>query len=276
MTPFNSSVPAPAQLQEPAWWFVFHGHRLLVNLSTPAPHLPFIPTLTEWDIPVKRWQHLGQFEGVHCYSAECEETAVAPAGWQFMGLRQLFGQLPEQWMKVAGRAVQMMAWDRDHQFCGRCGTPTTTATDRAKVCPACDTRAYPRLSPAVIMLVQKEDKLLLAHGSRQPAGMFSVLAGFVEPGETLEETVQREVKEEVGLEVTNIRYFGSQPWPFPNSLMLGFICDYAGGEICLEDNEIEEAGWYTAADVRSGKIFVPPAEISIAGQLIQWFVQQHK
>ena len=153
-------------------------------------------------------------------------------GFQLKGLRETFGQLEEELIWIAGRANQLVDWSRNHQFCGQCGHPTEDKSEeRAKICPACGLVNYPRLSPAVIMAVVRGDRLLLASNKRFKSGFYSVLAGFVEPGETLEECVAREIKEEVGISVKNIRYFGSQPWPFPNSLMVGFLADYAGGEI---------------------------------------------
>ena len=140
--------------------------------------------------------------------------------------------------------------------------------ERAKRCPACGLVNYPRLSPAVIVAVIKGDQILLARNKRFRAPFYSVLAGFVEPGETLEQCVQREIHEEVGLSVKNIRYFGSQPWPFPNSLMIGFVADYAGGEIAVDNSELMEAGWFSAESLP-----VLPSPISIAWQLIDWFAK---
>ena len=170
---------------------------------------------------------------------------------------------------LGGRAVQIVDWDRTHQFCGRCGQETEYANDRGKKCPNCGLSNYPKLSPAIIVSITRDNgnELLLARGSRHPAGFYSVLAGFVEPGETLEMCVRREIKEEVGLDVKNIRYFGSQPWPFPNSLMLAFTCEYAGGEIVMQEDEIADAGWYTPENMPK----VPPP-LSISRALIDNFV----
>src|SRR5262249_6174054 len=155
------------------------------------------------------------------------------AGATFEGLRALYGRLSDEHYAIAGRAAQILVWDQTHRFCGRCGEPTVHApTERAKLCPSCGLLSFPRLSPAVIMLVRRgADEFLLARNRAFADGFFSVLAGFVEPGESLEEAVAREVEEEVGLEVDSIRYFGSQPWPFPHQLMIGFVARYASGEI---------------------------------------------
>lgn len=185
-------------------------------------------------------------------------------------LRSLYGKLPEDLFAIAARAVQIVEWDRTHQFCGHCATPTIQRpTERAKRCPSCQLRQYPKLSPAVIMLIYRGSDLLLARAPRFRAGMYSVLAGFVEPGESLEETVAREVKEEVGVEIKNIRYFGSQPWPFPKSLMIGFIAEYASGTITPDPTEIEAANWFSADNLPP-----VPGELSIARKLIDWFVAQ--
>lgn len=273
---FISSAVQPEIQNQPAWWFAFEGHKLLVFDHDQPLTIPCTTSLTELDLSPVRTQYLGRLNDVDCYSAEIERGTSPPEGMSFLSLRRLFGQMDESNLQVAGRAIQIMSWDRDHQFCGRCATPTIMESDRARVCPNCSLRSYPRISPAVIMRIDQGDKILLAHSNRHPSGMYSVLAGFAEPGETLEETVAREIFEEVGLEVTNVRYFGSQPWPFPNSLMIGFTCDYAGGEIALHDDEIAEADWYTAAEITSGEFFTPPSTISIAGQLIADFIDQHE
>jgi len=187
------------------------------------------------------------------------------------GLRQLFGRLEEDLIWIAGRANQLVDWNRSHRFCGNCGHPTENKqNERAKICPACDLINYPRLSPAIIVAVLKQNRLLLASNKRFKSEFYSVLAGFVEPGETLEECVVREVKEEVGIAVKNIRYFGSQPWPFPNSLMVGFIADYKGGEIDVDKSEIVDAAWFSSDNLP----LVPP-KISIARQLIDWFAKNY-
>ena len=136
-------------------------------------------------------------------------------------------------------------------------------------CPRCGMMHYPRVSPAVIVRVNRGEAVLLARSPGFPKGMRSVLAGFVEPGESIEETVRREVREEVGVEVRNLRYFGSQPWPFPNSLMIGMTADHAGGELAPQPGEIEDAAWYRADDLPG----IPP-KISIARRLIDDFVRR--
>ena len=188
-----------------------------------------------------------------------------------MGLRALFGLIDEDLVWAAGTANQMIHWHQTHRYCGKCGHPTKTKPDeRAKICPKCGLINYPRISPAVIVAVLKDNAILLARSHRFPLPFYSVLAGFVEPGETLEECVQRELMEEVGILVKNIRYFGSQPWPFPNSLMVAFTAQYADGEIRVDKSELLDAGWYTVQDLP-----LLPSSLSIARQLITWFVENH-
>jgi NAD+ diphosphatase len=165
---------------------------------------------------------------------------------------------------IAGRASQILRWRRDHQFCGRCGTEMQEEPQESlRKCPKCGFFTYPRISPAVIMSIVKEDKILLGRSPRFPTGMYSVLAGFVEPGETLEEAVAREVKEETNIDITDIRYIASQPWPFPHSLMVGFTARYAGGTIKVDNDELEDAAWFSAAELPR-----LPTPISIARKLI--------
>jgi NAD+ diphosphatase len=188
----------------------------------------------------------------------------------FEGLRQVYGRLDEDLFWIAARAVQIIDWDKTHRFCGQCGVPLKIkTTERAKECPQCGLLHFPRLAPAIIVLVERGNELLLARSRHFMPGMYSVLAGFVEPGESLEEAVVREVKEEVGIEIKDIKYFGSQPWPFPHSLMIGFTATYAGGGISLDDEEIEKADWFTMDSLPH-----IPGKISIARKLIDWFIEK--
>ncbi len=185
------------------------------------------------------------------------------------GLRDLFGGLSEEIFGYAGRATQIIDWATTHRFCGRCGALTERVPgERCMRCPACGHLAYPRITPAIIVLVRRGDEALLARGARFPLPFYSTLAGFAEVGESLEETLAREVREEVGIEVKNVRYFGSQPWPFPNSLMIGFFADWAGGDIRIDGTEILDAHWYRADALPT----IPP-KISIARRLIDAWVE---
>jgi NAD+ diphosphatase len=267
---FISLISPPEEHIEEAWWFAFRDSCLLVHIEDHAATIPFTADLKTMKLEPVRQQYLGLWNGRHCYTAELSNGTEPPDGWTFQGLRRLFGLLSEELFWTAGRAIQIVAWDRDHQFCGRCAAPTETIpTERAKKCPNCGLHSYPRLSPAIIVLIERDNKILLARSHRHPPDRFSVLAGFVEPGETLEEATAREIYEEVGIRVKNIRYFGSQPWPFPNSLMIAFTCEYAGGDIVLEEAEMAEAAWFTADALPK----IPP-KISISRTLIDWFVDK--
>ena len=209
---------------------------------------------------------LGTLAGRHCWAIDLDGDGVDDA--EFVDLRMLWGAVDEPTWVVAGRAVQLVEWQRTHRFCGRCGVPTDDAPgERARRCPSCGLLAYPRLAPAVIMLVERDDgRALLARNAMFPPGIFSCLSGFVEPGETLEHAVCREVREEVGLEVGDVEFRGSQPWPFPHQLMVGFGAHYLSGDIVLDAKEIAEAHWFTPDEAP-----VFPTNMSIAGRLIdEW------
>jgi len=266
---FISSYQQGFDEREPSWWFVFSGTKLLVQRSDQGVRIPLLKGLDTLPLEALRKQYLGTMNGHSCLSAECEANVQIPEGMGFQGLRKLYGALDEEMFWVAGRAFQIMDWDRTHQYCGKCGTPTKDKADeRAKICPACGVVSFPRMSPAIIVAVVRDKTILLAHAARFPGAMYSVLAGFVEPGESLEECVRREVKEEAGVDLKNIRYFGSQPWPFPNSLMIGFTAEYAGGEITADQKEIVDARWFSAKDLP-----LIPDKVSIARKLIDWFVE---
>ena len=270
---FTPTVLPGSNQAGPAWWFIFSGRELLVKQQDNALSVPLLHDAPgELGLKVLRQHFLGTLDGDGCYSVEVPEGAEPPEGMSFKELRKLWGPMDEALWRVAGCAVQIVEWDRTHQFCSSCGTKTDYKQGvRAKECPRCGRLSFPRISPAVIVAVERDGKLLLARGNRFIIEMYSVLAGFVEPGETLEETVMREVREEVGIEVTDIRYFGSQPWPFPDSLMVGFTARYAGGEISIDKEEIVDAGWFTADDLPR-----IPDKISIARRLIDWFVEKQR
>ncbi len=267
---FIPSTTQPTQKSQPAWWFAFMGNKLLVYPETAKSKIPCLISLTEIGLTPIRTQFLGTLEGSPCYCAELDKDIAVPEDMAFQGLRELYGSLEDDLFALGGRAFQIMEWDRTHQYCGHCATPTIQLEgDRAKRCPKCDLVNYPRLSPAIIVLISRGEEVLLARATRFPQSMFSVLAGFVEPGESLEETVIREVREEVGIEIKDIRYFGSQPWPYPNSLMIGFTAIYASGDIKIDPREIAEVAWFKKHNLPK----IPP-NLSIARKLIDWFVEQ--
>ena len=264
--------PPPEAGESEGWWFAFRQGDLLLVEGEAGDLLPLrTEDPAAAGLAVVRRQYLGTIGGAPTWSAELDADAQPPPGATFLGLRALFGRLPETLYAVAGRAAQIVAWERDHRFCGRCGTATEHAPgERARRCPACGLMAYPRVSPAVIVLIEKDDRILLARGHQFPSGRFGIVAGFVEAGESLEEAVAREVAEEVGLRLRDVRYWGSQPWPFPHNLMLGFRADWAAGEIEIAPSELAEAGWYGLNDLPN----IPP-KLSIARRLIDdWAARQ--
>jgi NAD+ diphosphatase len=250
-----------------AIWFVYQDEKLVVKVNGDSVMIPGSADLKQVNLAPVNQQYLGTLDGCDCLAAELPPDVRIPEGWEVQGLREMFGVLEEEYIWIAGRANQLVNWNQSHLFCGRCGAPTEDKSDeRAKFCPRCNLINYPRLSPAIIVAVCKGNRLLLAQNQRFRSGYYSVLAGFVEPGETLEECVRREVFEEVHIRVKNIRYFGSQPWPFPNSLMVGFTAEYDDGEIDVNKSEIVEADWFSADNLPR----IPP-RITIARWLIDWF-----
>ena len=206
------------------------------------------------------------------YLARAITPEQQPEGYTLTPLRQLITRLSQAEFERISRAIQLLEWQKNHHFCSRCGTATVPhSNDHAMVCPACSYTQYPRLQPVIIVAITRQDsdqpRLLLAQSVNNATGMFSLVAGFVEVGETLEQAVAREVKEEVGLDINNIRYFCSQPWPFPSNLMIGFQADYAGGEIVLQEAEIAAAGFYAYDEFP----LIPPTG-SIARRLIEHIV----
>ncbi|MEM7341089.1 MAG: NAD(+) diphosphatase [Actinomycetota bacterium] len=232
-----------------------------------------IPVANSCPLPTSDVHLLGRGPDGPVRAARVDTTAALPDDGALVHLRQLYGSLPDDEWVMAGRATQVLAWARDHRYCGRCGTETrASGSDRARICPSCGLMSYPRLAPAVIVLVERDDGyVLLAWGRQFPGRFYSALAGFVEPGESLEECVVREVREEVGVEIGDVRYFGSQPWPFPHSLMIGFTARYLSGDLVLQESEIVEADWYPHDAL-------PPAPrggMSIAGWLIEdWIARR--
>jgi NAD+ diphosphatase len=267
-------------------WFAFCGDRLLVELGPPErpsddprfrarpawARLALLESHKGLGSSPRRTLYLGRLSGVDCWAAEFAAEAAAPAGTAWEGLRPLFSVLDDDHFALAGRALQLLQWDRDHQFCGRCGTPTEAKREeRVRVCPACKLSAYPRVAPAVMALVHRGNEILLARSPHFPAGMYSALAGFVEPGESLEQCLAREVAEEVGVHIGATRYFASQSWPFPHSLMIAFVCEWQSGEIQPQAGEIEAANWFEVLQLPK-----LPSKISIARRLIDAVVEEVK
>ncbi len=248
-TAFNPAVVNQTENNK-VEYIVFSGDKIYQEFDAEGM---WRPTNTK---PAGTWlqsHFLGHYADIDCYVVEVE------GGENFADLRTLFGKIDNFMFALAGRAKQVLDWFRSHQFCGRCGTPAEPHDrDRAMICRQCNIFSYPRLSPSIITLVHRGEEVLLARNHRFPNGMYSTLAGFVEPGESIENTLTREVKEEVGVNVKNLEYLGSQPWPFPNSLMLGFLAEYDSGDIVLQEEEIADAKWFHCRDLPNipGKVAI--------------------
>ncbi|MCK9150701.1 NAD(+) diphosphatase [Methanobacterium alcaliphilum] len=252
-----------------AYWFIFHSSNLLIN--TVSSSIPFVRDLKELNLTPLRKIYLGTLKKHPCYTVEVEND-TSLNNLDFKDLRSLYSILDEDLFLLAGRAIQIINWDKNHSFCGKCGAKTVTLDhEMAKHCPECGFTNFTRLSPAVITAIVYEGKLLMAQHSYGYKNRYGLIAGFVEAGETLEEAVQREILEEVGLKVKNIEYFGSQPWPFPHSLMIGFTAEYESGDIEVDGKEIEHARWFTKKEIPD-----MPSKISIASELIDWFCENNQ
>ncbi len=231
------------------YWLTTETDILLLNLDLTQSHF------------------IGSWHEHFCYALDFPEHLSLIYPLQSISLRDAFSQFSSSAVRAISLAKQVLTWNRNFRFCGQCGQPTINLPDeRAKVCANCGLTNYPRLSPSIIVSVVRDERILLARSRRFPEGMYSVLAGFVEPGETLEECIHREVFEEVGVAITNIQYFGSQNWPFPHSLMIGFTADYLTGEISIDDDEIVDARWFKSMNLPR-----IPGNYSIARKMIDHF-----
>lgn len=244
--------------------FIFHPEGVMLREDDQA--LPEAQACQGFDVLDGRVHTVGLLDGCLYRCMTVGRMQPPLAGYACRSLRSLFGTWSDELLAVASRASQIAEWARSHRYCGVCGTPTElTAGERCLRCPACGQSFYPRVSPSMMVLVKKGDAILLARNGSWPENRFSALAGFVEPGESVEEAVHREVEEEVGLRVHNLNYFGSQSWPFPHSLMIAFTAEYLSGEIRVDGTEIAEARWFGPGDVLPDI----PTRISISSALIQ-------
>ncbi|KXU37280.1 NADH pyrophosphatase [Ventosimonas gracilis] len=237
-----------------------------------APHgLLFAPHSLDPSLGILGKHHLGFFDEKPVGLLLIDEPKKLPCG-QWQSLRTLMQQSDSATFQMLSFAEQVAHWHFAHQFCGRCGAKNKQVPgERCMRCPACGLDSYARISPSMIVLVTRGDKILLARSPRFVPGVYSTLAGFAEPAETIEQCVVREVREEVALEITNLRYLGSQSWPFPHSLMLGFHAEYLSGEICIQADEIEDAKWFSL-----DKLPKLPMPQSIARQLIERYLREYQ
>ncbi len=267
---FISDFKSPEEIKPDSLWFLVYEQKIIMLSENGVKAIPEYKKFAEHNIASDHIQYMGTYNTIPCYAAEITATEGLPECFSIHPPLSLVNEIEVDLVRLAGLSIQYINWSRNHRYCGKCGKFTENKRDeRAKMCSACGQVYYPRLSPAIIVAVVKDDSLLMANSPRFPSKFYSVLAGFVEPGETLEECVKREVREEVGIDVKNIKYFGSQPWPFPDSLMIGFTAEYEGGEINADGNEISHADWFKRDEIPR----IPPS-ISIARKLIDWFLEK--
>lgn len=244
-------------------WLIFQNSRIV--LLKESQNFPEEEAIEGFLPHVLRQFSIG--EGF--YAVEIQPQAEIPDTCLLVSFKTFFRSAHESLHPIIARGFSVLNWDKNHQFCGKCSNKTEIHPELfERHCASCELVFYPRISPSIIVLIQKGEEVLMARSPHFPADLYSLIAGFVEPGETVEEAVHREVKEEVGLLVKNLRYFGSQSWPFPDSLMLGFFADYAAGEITPEPIEIESADWFSVDNLPEH-----PATASIAGKLIEAYVR---
>ncbi len=266
---FDPLWSPPAAATDDGLWFVFHRTSLLIYTAQPAPMLPMPADVLSGGVAIdrQRQRFVGMLGTTPCWAAPALD-AQAPPDHAFENMRGLFNRLPDDLLAIGGRAVQMLEFDRAHAFCGACAAPTAIFEGgRSRKCTGCGETYYPKVSPAMMVLIKRDTpsgrELLLGRSARFARGMYSALAGFVEPSESIEECIHREALEEVGVKVNNLRYFSSQGWPFPNSLMIAYVADYVSGDIVPQEGEIEDAQWFTLNALPQ-----LPHRLSIARRLI--------
>ncbi|MEX1197246.1 MAG: NAD(+) diphosphatase [Pseudohongiellaceae bacterium] len=241
---------------------LFHGRYLLQGEESYLWRPDQLPALGK-EVPLLPLQAPGsaRYAAVPVGEALARELGARPVGTRELLLQEGFDRF-----SLVGQGSQMVHWYSTHRFCGRCGQPTALRGPRRVLgCEPCGVDYYPRISPCIIVLVTRGREVLLARHARHPSGFYSCLAGFIEAGETPEQAVHREVAEEAGITIRDVRYVASQPWPFPSQLMLGYFAEHAGGDIRLVDRELESAQWFDIDKLPP----VPSADISVAGRLIQ-------
>lgn len=255
---------------ERKYWFVFCKGDLLLEKTSDGRYT--IPYLEEAPTPLKEWTNVHTItpfgdDDVRTYTIDGPVTDNPR--YEMCGLRATYNKLPHELYQIAGKCQEILYWDANTRFCGVCGGPMKMHTEISKRCTHCGKEIWPLLATAIIVLIRREDKVLLVHARNFRGKFFGLVAGFVETGETLEEAVVREVHEEVGIKIKNIRYFASQPWPYPCGLMVGFTADYVSGELHLQRSELDDAGWFD-------RDHLPPVpdKMSIARQLIDSWLEE--
>ncbi|WP_334166537.1 NAD(+) diphosphatase [Phocaeicola paurosaccharolyticus] len=258
-------------MREKIYWFVFFKKSVLVKHNEKGGEIPF-----DDKTPIGNEENLHILDIATYYGKQCkayfideEDVKELPDGCEFIDLRASYDILPLQEYKLAGRAWQILFWDVNTRFCPHCGVKTIQISNIGKKCLECNQEFYPNISPAIIVRIHKGDSILLIRAKNFRGTFNGLVAGFVEPGESLEETVEREVMEETGLKINNIKYFGSQSWPYPSGIMIGFIADYVSGEIKIQEDELTSAGFFTKDNLPE-----IPRKLSIARKLIDAWLQE--
>ncbi len=243
----------PKELSIPSKWFIFINHKLLIKRNSASLSVPLLNSNEDFPFKLTYKEFLGFDEENHgLYVASVINEDIRYDGYELKSFRDFYKMASHQEFLAAGYAIQIYQWRKNFKYCGSCGTKMTRHdSERAMQCKKCGHLSFPRISPAVIVAVKNENKLLLAHNSKFREGLYSVLAGYIEPGETPEEAAKREVLEEVGIRIKNLRYIKSQSWPFPDSLMMGYVAEYESGEITPDNNEIDDADWYSVDDFKN-------------------------
>ncbi|EGG93466.1 NADH pyrophosphatase [gamma proteobacterium IMCC1989] len=248
------------------WLIVVQGSNILTAIDKPWEILK-ASALAELLVDDGCSYLIGDYFGQSCHVIELEKDID---GYEWINLRSQLGRAPDMQYQLASRAIQLVTWMKQHQYCGQCGANTHYhEIESALHCQPCGIYYYPRISPCMMCMITKGDYCLLAQHQKHAGGFYSTLAGFVEAGESIEQTLHREVMEEVGLTVKNLSYFSSQPWPFPHQLMVGYFAEYDAGDIIVDGEEIIDAQWFHYSDLPQ----VPPSE-SLSGMMIEAFVQQ--
>ena len=255
---------------ERKYWFVFCKGDLLLEKTSDGRYT--IPYQEEAPTPLKEWTNVHTItpfgdDDVRTYTID--RPVTDNPRYEMCGLRATYNKLPHELYQIAGKCQEILYWDANTRFCGVCGGPMKMHTEISKRCTHCGKEIWPLLATAIIVLIRREEKVLLVHARNFRGKFFGLVAGFVETGETLEEAVVREVHEEVGIKIKNIRYFASQPWPYPCGLMVGFTADYVSGELHLQRSELDDAGWFD-------RDHLPPVpdKMSIARQLIDSWLEE--
>jgi NAD+ diphosphatase len=250
-------------------WFVFHGRKILARPHNNRIELPCWSCYDHAEIPLAHHRFFPERNDQGYYGALAKSDLETPQEFAFVELRSILGVLNESTFRQVAAALQLTEWSHNTRLCSKCGKPLENISgESGRTCPSCNLFFFPPVSPAVIVVILKGDYILLAHNRRFSKDMYSLIAGFVDPGETLEECVRREIAEEVGIQVDNISYFSSQPWPFPHSLMIGFIAHYVGGSIKVDGEEITDAAWFHRTNMPGTP---PPGSIST--RMIEWYKQ---